>query len=101
MENPDSWGPAEHTVNRVLHERQVNRERPVEEHRFGLSLVRLITDALRAEGLLVEGSGQALHDAWVRGMNTGTSRAMRHMSDEPGLALASEADSPYWSEVQE
>lgn len=36
-----------------------------------------------------------LADAWHEGMRTGTSRAMRHMSDEPNLPLASDADNPY------
>lgn len=35
------------------------------------------------------------HNAWMEGMRTGTSRAMRKMSDEPDLPLASEAHSPY------
>ena len=34
-------------------------------------------------------------EAWSEGMRTGTSRAMRKMSDEPALPLASEADNPY------
>lgn len=33
--------------------------------------------------------------AWDEGMRTGTSRAMRRMSDEPDLPLASDADNPY------
>ena len=33
--------------------------------------------------------------AWDEGMRTGTSRAMRYMSDEPNLPLASAADNPY------
>ena len=37
----------------------------------------------------------ALARAWDEGMRTGSSRAMRHMSDEPGLPLASGADNPY------
>ena len=36
-------------------------------------------------------------EAWDKGMRTGTSRAMRRMSDEPDLPLASDADNPYRS----
>ena len=37
----------------------------------------------------------ARRGAWMEGMRAGTSRAMRYMSDEPHLALASEDDNPY------
>lgn len=52
MENPATWGEAEHIVNKVLHERQADRQKPIEEQVIGLSLVRQITDALRQAGLL-------------------------------------------------
>jgi hypothetical protein len=50
MENPQTWGLAEHVVNRALneHARLTSERTPV----AGLSVVRKITDALRAEGLL-------------------------------------------------
>ena len=35
--------------------------------------------------------------AWDQGMRTGTSRAMRMMSDEPSLPLAGPQDNPYLS----
>jgi len=38
---------------------------------------------------------QVRRDAWIEGMRYGSSRAMRHMSDEPGLPLATEEDCPY------
>lgn len=41
-----------------------------------------------------------LADAWDEGMRTGTSRAMRKMSDEPDLPLASASDNPYSPESQ-
>ena len=34
-------------------------------------------------------------EAWDEGRRTGASRAMRMMSDEPNLPLASETDNPY------
>jgi hypothetical protein len=33
--------------------------------------------------------------AWLQGVRTGTSRAMRRMSDEPLLPPVTEADNPY------
>lgn len=38
---------------------------------------------------------ERLAEAWRQGCATGTSRAMRMMSDEPSLPLASDADNPY------
>lgn len=49
-------------------------------------------DALTARPVL---SREALAEAWDKGRRMGASRAMRHMSDEPGLPLASELDNPY------
>lgn len=51
MENPGSWGLAEHVVNKALeeHDRLMRHEPGL----CGLSVVRKITDALRAEGLLI------------------------------------------------
>lgn len=50
MENPATWGKAEHVVHRALVEAEEALDRGV----IGLSKVRQITDALRREGLLVE-----------------------------------------------
>lgn len=50
MENPATWGRAEHIVQDVLRRREDSRASG--EFRCGLSLARQITDALRAEGLL-------------------------------------------------
>lgn len=47
------------------------------------------------EGVTAFSIRKVQHDAWMEGMRTGTSRAMRKMTDEPGLPLASEAHSPY------
>jgi hypothetical protein len=47
------------------------------------------------EALLHDGGTEDLATAWSKGMNLGSSRAMRHMSDEPNLPLASEDDNPY------
>lgn len=38
---------------------------------------------------------ELLAQAWDNGRRTGSSKAMRHMSDEPGLSLATERDNPY------
>lgn len=54
MENPATWGPAEHVVLKALDEHDENERRPPDERLIGLSLVRRITDALRREGLLRE-----------------------------------------------
>jgi hypothetical protein len=50
MENPATWGPAEHVVMEAYEQWLENHENMV----CGLSLMRTITDALRREGLLVE-----------------------------------------------
>lgn len=52
MENPATWGPAEHVVREVLSRHYENLRRPSEERQAGLSLERKITDALREAGLL-------------------------------------------------
>lgn len=46
---------------------------------------------------LVSAVLELMAEAWSDGKNLGTSRAMRHMSDEPALELASESDNPYRS----
>lgn len=65
MENPATWGRAERIVNNVLDSYAVDQVRP-EEHRtvIGLSVERQITDALRAEGLLLPATagGKPLED---------------------------------------
>lgn len=48
MENPQTWTLAEHVVNRALEEHYSATRQKL----CGLSIVRQITDALRAEGLL-------------------------------------------------
>jgi hypothetical protein len=53
MENPMSWGKAEHVVNDVLRLHQLQEAAPTKPL-IGLSLTRKITDALREEGLLVD-----------------------------------------------
>lgn len=55
MENPASWGPAEHAVEQALQAYDENQARPPGERTIGLSLNRQLTDALRREGLLREG----------------------------------------------
>lgn len=50
MENPMSWGKAEHVVSDAIKQAERGRE----EMRMGFSMVKQITNALRAEGLLVD-----------------------------------------------
>lgn len=50
MENPDTWGPAERVVAQALQEVEDRKK----EFYAGLSTVRVITDALRKAGLLIE-----------------------------------------------
>lgn len=55
MENPASWGKAEHVVDNVLGEWWANREKQMTDPTkriTGPSLARQITDALREAGLL-------------------------------------------------
>lgn len=52
MENPATWGKAEQLVNEII--RWDVESRGEGQFRAGYSLARQITDALRAEGLLVE-----------------------------------------------
>lgn len=52
MENPDTWGPAEHAVRKVLDENFANQLKPPSERMIGMSLERRITEALREAGLL-------------------------------------------------
>ena len=47
------------------------------------------------ERLIAERERVAAERAWREGARTGGSRAMRMMSDEPGLPLASDGDNPY------
>lgn len=57
MESPATWGPAERAVDRVLDDFSANQDKPITDPTktvFGPSLARLITDALRAEGLMKE-----------------------------------------------
>jgi hypothetical protein len=58
MENPDTWGKAEHTVSNVIEQYFLDKRKAMETGQFraGLSLARQITDALRAAGLLKEES---------------------------------------------
>ena len=68
MENPATWGPAEKVVHKVLREarnvlpefRDGRRVHPA-NLRFGLSLERQITDALREAGLLSEDTEAISH----------------------------------------
>lgn len=53
MENPATWGRAEHVVSEALAQSDKNKL----ERRMGFSTTRLITDALRREGLLHEDGG--------------------------------------------
>lgn len=55
MENPDTWGPAEKAVRKVLDEAR----NVLPEYRCGLSLERRITNALRDIGALKESNGKA------------------------------------------
>src|SRR4051794_37298973 len=54
MENPATWGPAEHIVDDVLANDDANRTRPPEERLVGASRAKQICDALRAAGLLAD-----------------------------------------------
>ncbi|MFS0885291.1 hypothetical protein [Aeromicrobium sp. 179-A 4D2 NHS] len=54
MENPASWGPAEHAVSEVLRRWRENEAKPPLEQHIGHSLEMQITNALRREGLLVD-----------------------------------------------
>ena len=54
MENPATWGRAEHVINAVLANHQDNLDR-LGAFRAELSLPRQIADALRHEGLLPVG----------------------------------------------
>lgn len=38
---------------------------------------------------------ELMAEAWEEGRRIGTSRAMRHMSDEPNLPLSAPTDNPY------
>ena len=54
-ENPATWGTAEHIVSKVLDDHFDHSHKVIageEEPVIGLSLVRQITDALRAAGFL-------------------------------------------------
>jgi hypothetical protein len=53
MENPATWGEPE----RIVHDAIAGYNKNVMEGRFGLSLARQITDALRAQGYLPPPSG--------------------------------------------
>ena len=57
MENPATWGEAEHVVNNALREHD---SLPVGF--CGLSRARRITDALREAGLLMELKQESLQD---------------------------------------
>lgn len=50
MENPATWGPAEHVVQEALDKAADAYTKKM----VGLSTTRQITDALRREGLLVD-----------------------------------------------
>lgn len=50
MENPKTWGPAEHVVQEALDKAMDG----FIKKQAGLSTTRQITDALRREGLLVD-----------------------------------------------
>lgn len=57
MENPATWGKAEHVVNDALAE----SDRAMLGGLIGLSLTRRITDALREAGLLKEDTDGPVH----------------------------------------
>lgn len=50
MENPATWGKAEHVISDAYGEYHIAQNRGV----IGASLVRCIADALRKHGLLIE-----------------------------------------------
>lgn len=60
MENPATWGPAEKVIRQALDEDHQARLSP--EPVIGLSLPRLIADALRKEGLLDERAEKPLDE---------------------------------------
>lgn len=56
MENPATWGEAEHIIHDAIkrHENGLAEDRATGQFHAGLSLVMQIADALRAEDLLVD-----------------------------------------------
>lgn len=55
MENPATWGKAEQIIHKILLDNfERNLARPLEAM-CGLSVERRIADALRDEGLLIDG----------------------------------------------
>ena len=52
MENPATWGRAEHIISEVVTKHRRNMARPPTEMRIGASLPKMITTALRDEFLL-------------------------------------------------
>lgn len=75
MENPATWGPAEHVIDDVLRDDRENKA--MAEPRIGASLPRRIADALRAEGLLVDGEEVGVREAaQVLGVHENTIRNM-------------------------
>lgn len=61
MENPVTWGKAEHVVQEALARVRRNEEQPHGQRRYGLSVARQITDALREAGLLKEDTDGPVH----------------------------------------
>lgn len=80
MENPATWGRAEKTVDEALRKAGQAKRLGV----YGLSTVRQITDALRAEGLLIlEDSGPVRYSMLI----TESGRMVVHNGGE-GMPMA-------------
>jgi len=62
MENPATWGRAEHVIHRAITEWFEGRDQGV----VGLSQTRFIADALRNEGLLVREAAKSVHVSPVK-----------------------------------
>jgi hypothetical protein len=79
MENPATWGRAEHIVDDVLANDDANRRKPPEQMLVGASRAKQICDALRAEGLLTDADDTvskhltaAEHDGLIEAIQAGT-----------------------------
>lgn len=58
MENPATWPRTERIISQVLDSFYENMRKPADERQAGWSLPKLIAEALRGEGLLLERGDQ-------------------------------------------
>lgn len=71
----------------------MSNELQAENERLAAANNRLARQLEGMSAKLEEGRRELLATGWDAGFAAGKSRAMRHMSDEPGLSL--KADNPY------